>query len=333
MNIFKKAIPATIILIFSISNLLGQNKFTREEYVDKYKSIATLHMERYGIPASIIMAQGILESGSGNSLLALNSNNHFGIKCKSNWKGKSVRHDDDEKQECFRAYDTVEQSYRDHADFLDTQPRYNSLFSLSSSDYKGWAHGLKAAGYATAPDYAHRLIKIIEDDKLYLLDKDNGESLYANRNSSKSEKYDKIFIDGSSVSNIQASSAIDPDNYRVTINAHKGYNIYVSNGINYILAKESDTFEKIGEIFSISSHNLRKFNDLDKKAQPLDKEVVYIEKKKRRWYGVDRFHIARKGDTAFAIGQKYGISTRSVERLNRLRKRDVILEGAKMRIK
>lgn len=336
MNIFRKTILTAIIIIISISSLFSQTKFTREEYVDKYKYIATAHMEHYGIPASIIMAQGILESGSGNSLLSRSSNNHFGIKCKSNWKGRSVRYDDDEAQECFRAYDTVEESYRDHADFLNTQPRYDSLFSHSSSDYKRWAHGLKAAGYATAPDYAQRLIKIIEDNKLYLLDRDNGGDLYANRaniKGSKKVKYDNHFVDGSTISNTTASSEIDPDNYRVTINAHRGYNIYVANGINYILAKESDTFEKISKIFSISPRNLRKFNDLGKTAQPLNKEVIYIEKKRRKWNGSSDLHIARKGETSFAIGQKYGISTRAVERLNKLKKKDIIMEGDKIRIK
>ena len=118
------------------------------------KSIAVAHMERYGIPASITMAQGILESDCGNSRLSIMSNNHFGIKCKRNWTGEKVYHDDDAKGECFRSYPTVEASYQDHAEFLDTQPRYDSLFAYSPTDYKSWARGLKAAGYATAPDYA-----------------------------------------------------------------------------------------------------------------------------------------------------------------------------------
>ena len=124
----------------------AQSRQTREEYVDKYKHIAIEHMERYGIPASITLAQGILESDSGNSNLARRSNNHFGIKCKSDWKGDRVYHDDDARNECFRKYDTVEESYEDHAEFLDQSPRYDSLFAYSSSDYRSWARGLKAAG-------------------------------------------------------------------------------------------------------------------------------------------------------------------------------------------
>ncbi len=174
----RTAIWVAGILLSTLSAAQAQprrtNRLTREEYIDRYKSIAVAQMERYGIPASITMAQGILESDSGNSRLSLESNNHFGIKCKRNWTGPKVYHDDDAKDECFRAYESVEASYHDHAVFLDTQPRYDSLFAYSATDYKSWARGLKAAGYATAPDYAQRLVRLIESHKLYLLDQPNG---------------------------------------------------------------------------------------------------------------------------------------------------------------
>ena len=150
MNISRKAILLAGILLLAAAPLTAQKRQTRqtlEEYVDRYKSIAVEHMERYGIPASITMAQGILESDSGNSWLSLHSNNHFGIKCKRDWKGEKVYYDDDAKGECFRAYPSVEASYRDHAEFLDTQPRYDSLFAYAPDDYRSWARGLKAAGY------------------------------------------------------------------------------------------------------------------------------------------------------------------------------------------
>ena len=167
MNISRKAIFLAGILLFCLPGLLrAQVRQTREEYIDRYKHIAVEQMERYGIPASITMAQGILESDCGNSLLSLRSNNHFGIKCKSNWRGGKVYHDDDAKGECFRAYPSVEASYFDHAEFLDSQPRYDSLFAYASDDYRSWARGLKAAGYATAPDYAQRLVRIIEESQL-----------------------------------------------------------------------------------------------------------------------------------------------------------------------
>ena len=233
MNFSKKAISLAGILLIVVQSLPAQVRQTREEYIDRYKSIAVAHMERYGIPASITMAQGILESDCGNSWLSLQSNNHFGIKCKRNWTGDKVYYDDDAKGECFRSYPSVEASYRDHAEFLDSQPRYDSLFAYSSDDYKSWARGLKAAGYATAPDYAQRLIRIIEENQLFLLDRPDGARLYASRYGLKRDP-EEWFSSQSSVEELaRTEGAVDPDNYRVTINAHQGYNVYVTNGVHF----------------------------------------------------------------------------------------------------
>lgn len=266
----KKSILVAILFLSGFGALHAQTRQTREEYIDRYKHIAVAHMERYGIPASITLAQGILESDCGNSALSRSSNNHFGIKCKSDWTGRRVFHDDDARGECFRAYGSVEASYEDHARFLDSQPRYDSLFVYPADDYRSWARGLKAAGYATAPDYAQRLCRIIEEAQLYLLDRPQGEALYAARNRSRAEQAVEGFEAGSSVNPLTPvnEERVDPDDFRVTINAYKGYNIYVTNGVNYIVAKEGDTFESLAEIFCISARNLRKFNDLKGKAQP-----------------------------------------------------------------
>ena len=304
---------------------------TREEYIERYKTIAIGDMERYGIPASITLAQGILESDSGNSWLSLQSNNHFGIKCKRDWKGDRVYHDDDAKGECFRSYPSVEESYRDHAEFLDRSPRYDSLFAYSSTDYKSWARGLKAAGYATAPDYAQRLIRIIEENQLYLLDRPNGSRLYASRKR-VSGKHDVRMEVGKAA----AGTVVDPDNYRVTVNAHNGYNVYTANGVHYVLAKAGDTFETIGKQFRMSARNLRKFNDLtDRRSQPFRNMPVYIERKKRRWTGDTEVHVCRAGETLYALGQIYGIRSRSLAKLNhRLYAEEAVLpEGLEIRIK
>ena len=306
----------------------------REEYNHRSTSSAVADTARTGIPASITMAQGILESDSGNSLLALKSNNHFGIKCKTGWKGEKVYHDDDAKGECFRAYPSVEASYRDHAEFLDSQPRYDSLFAYAPDDYKSWARGLKAAGYATAPDYAQRLIRIIEENQLYLLDRPDGERLYASRYGLRRDANEAFTSQTSVDDKARTSTEIDPDNYRVTINAHEGYNVYATNGVHYVLAKADDTFENIGRKFRISPRNLRRFNDLkDKKAQPLPGETVYIERKKKRWEGNAQHHICRDGETAYSIGQSYGIRTRSVEKLNRLKRGEKLEKNRQIRIK
>ena len=318
MNFSKNAILLAGILLTAFGSLRAQVRQTREEYIDRYKSIAVAHMERYGIPASITMAQGILESDCGNSRLSIMSNNHFGIKCKRNWTGEKV-----------------EASYQDHAEFLDTQPRYDSLFAYSPTDYKSWARGLKAAGYATAPDYAQRLCRIIEEAQLFLLDQPDGERLYASRSGRKITDPEGWFTDQTSMERpADASSAVDPDNYRVTINAHNGYNVYATNGVHYVLAKEGDTFENIGKKFRISARNLRKFNDLkDKKAQPMTHEVVYIERKKKRWEGNAHTHTCRQGETAYAVGQSYAIRTRSIEKLNKLKPGDTLEQGRQIRIK
>ena len=228
----KKRVAILFLLLVGVVSLSAAVRQTREEYVEKYKAIAIAHMERYGIPASITMAQGILESDSGNSHLSLSSNNHFGIKCKKSWTGDKVYHDDDAKGECFRAYPSVEASYQDHADFLDQSPRYDSLFAYPSDDYRSWARGLKAAGYATAPDYAERLVKIIESMKLYLLDKENGNKIYSAAKNAVANT--EVWWE----SNIATSDEqINPNAFRVTVNSHKGYGVYRTNHTFYVVAK------------------------------------------------------------------------------------------------
>ena len=165
---------------------LYSQKLTRAQYIEKYKDIAMRQMHRHKIPASIILAQGCLESNNGNSALARKANNHFGIKCHDGWKGKKFKQDDDKRNECFRRYDNAMDSYTDHSYFLTSRPRYNSLFDLPITDYKGWAHGLKAAGYATNPKYAQLLIDIIEEYKLYKYD--TGEAYHKSRGEAKAEK-------------------------------------------------------------------------------------------------------------------------------------------------
>ena len=312
MIIFRKTILlAGLLLVASGLSAQKKSRQTREEYIERYKSIAINDMERYGIPASITLAQGILESDCGNSTLAARSNNHFGIKCKSNWTGKKVYHDDDAKGECFRSYASVEESYRDHAEFLDSSPRYDSLFTYASTDYKSWARGLKAAGYATAPDYAQRLIRIIEESELYLLDQPDGSRLYASRTTVGGEVPAEL---GQAV----AAGTIDPDHYRVALKAFKGYNVYSANGVPYILAKPGDTFESVGREFRVSAGNLRKFNDVsDKRGEPAAGQPIFIERKQKRWTGDETVHVCRAGETLYSVSQRYGVRIRSLEKLNK----------------
>ena len=324
----KKTVLILLCALVGVVSVMANGRQTREEYVEKYKAIAIAHMERYGIPASITMAQGILESDSGNSYLSRTSNNHFGIKCKKSWTGKKVYHDDDAKGECFRAYPSVEASYQDHADFLDQSPRYDSLFVYASDDYRSWARGLKACGYATAPDYAERLVKIIESMKLYLLDKENGNKIYS---------VAKTAVENAEQwweSNIATSDEqINPNAFRVTVNSHKGYGVYRSNHTFYVVAKEGDTFESVGGIFDISPKMLRKFNDVAKDAKLSKGDIVYIERKKTQWLGNVMQHKVLRDENLYSLSQSYGIRLKSLKKLNRMREGEDVKKGDIIRLK
>lgn len=324
-----KRVYISLLLAFATTvSLVAAERQTREEYVEKYKAIAIAHMERYGIPASITMAQGILESDSGNSRLSNTSNNHFGIKCKKHWTGERVYHDDDAKGECFRAYPTVEASYQDHADFLDQSPRYDSLFAYPSDDYRSWARGLKAAGYATAPDYAERLVKIIESMQLHLLDKENGAKIYSAAKSATANT--ETWWE----SNIATSDEqINPNAFRVTVNSHKGYGVYRTNQTFYVVAKEGDSFESLGEAFEISPKMLRKFNDKPKDGTLAKGDIVYIERKKTQWLGNVMQHKVVRDENLYSLSQSFGIRLKSLAKLNKLRPNQDVKRGDIIRLK
>lgn len=357
----------SVIFLAGVSVTAAQTKVvrqTREEYIYRYRQIAVDHMERYGIPASITLAQGILESDCGNSRLSRSSNNHFGIKCKRDWTGDRVYHDDDEKGECFRSYGTVEESYEDHARFLDNSPRYEKLFSYPTDDYRNWAHGLKAAGYATAPDYALRLIKIIEESRLYLFDRPSGI-----------EQYDlatrPLTAGGTNPARGAADRApkpgqIDPDNFVVSISDWSGYPIYREGERYYTLPRGGDTYETIGATFRISARNLRKFNLAAAGAQPAGGQKVFLGRKRGGWGKATtkaerkrmreqlaqttqqtrkagarptkgktpRLHTVEQGETLYSIAGKYGMEWQRIARRNKIDPRNpTIYIGQELRLK
>ncbi len=304
-------------------------RISREEYISRYKHIAIEHQKYYGIPASITMAQGILESDSGNSHLARGSNNHFGIKCKSNWTGKTFTHTDDAPDECFRAYDSVEASYEDHADFLDSSPRYDSLFRFAPTDYHSWARGLKGAGYATAPDYTQRLVKLIEDNNLYMLDLEAEGKVTPKRDKIK------VAVEHQSVEEVNKAvgGAIDPDNYHVSIDIYRGYNIYSTNHSHYINAKADDTTSSIAKKFDLSQKKLLRYNDLASGDKILAGDIIYIEHKQSRWLGNIRHHSVESGETLHSISQMYAIRESSLRRMNRLKKGEEPSVGVNLKLK
>ena len=326
-------------------------KNTPEEYIYKWRHVAVEHMEVYGIPASITMGQAILESGYGNGYLARVANNHFCIKCKGSWTGATITHADDNPDDCFRVYDSAEDSFRDHADFLNNGSRYDFLFSYDADDYKNWAKGLKKAGYATAPDYAERLINIIERYNLHLLDKKNGIKQYDDylakrddidlsklqqtttpKEEPKEEPQSTVEEVVCDIATAYADSGIDPNNFRVTINAHKGYNVYLTNRAHYVVAKKGDTYESLAKLFSVSAGNLRRFNDVERKAQLKEGDIVYIERKLTSWMGEELLHTVKSGETLHDISQLYGMRLKNLTKQNSLRSNDPLAVGRTIRI-
>lgn len=317
--IISKRTIFSVILLAAAGGACAQN-LTREEYIERYKHIAIRHRDHYGIPASITLAQGILESGSGNSTLARNANNHFGIKCHTDWQGERYYHDDDRPQECFRVYDNPEESFEDHAEFLSNhrQRRYDSLFLYASDDYRNWARGLKAAGYATAPDYAERLIKIIEDNKLYIFDTDDDEAVCEAR-PDETTIADNI-VDVEHNRGFSGEGGVDPDNYRVTVNAYHGYNVYRSNGVSYVLAKAGDTYEDLSLLFRVAPGRLRRFNEVADNAVLKEGDIVYIERKRKYWEGAVLLHtVSADTETLSDIAQNYGVRLKTLARLNKVK--------------
>jgi LysM repeat protein len=273
------------LFIFGLSlsfYLNATSNLSKKEYVSVYEKIAIQQMNQYKIPASITMAQGILESGSGNSTLAKTANNHFGIKCHTDWKGEKVYLDDDVKNECFRSYSKVEDSYIDHSMFLITRKRYESLFYLSLSDYKGWANGLKSAGYATNPKYAEQLIQLIEELELYKLD-------------------------GSSNSLISTSNSS-------LILAKKSH----ENNVDYIVAKKGDSFYQIAKRYGLTLSQLHAYNDFNPEKDILEVgDIVFIEPK--RFYSrIKKTIILERTMSLREISQKEAVKLKKLMRKNQI---------------
>lgn len=278
-----------IIFVFIPIHIFAQmgRQITREEYIDIYKDLAMKEMEHSGIPASITLAQGMLESGNGNSRLARKANNHFGIKCHD-WKGKSVRHDDDARNECFRKYKSVDESYTDHTEFLKTSDRYAFLFELEQGDYKSWAKGLKKAGYATSPTYAESLIRLIEENDLYNYD----QEVMARAGGGKAE-YDKTEYAG-------------------------GRKVYYSNRVKYVLAREGDDILSLSEELDVFNWQLPKYNDLSDKNVFAEGERVYLQPKRNKAEVGNKTHVVTNGETLHSISQLYAMKQEKLAFRNNL---------------
>ena len=298
----KRPIFTFFLLFAALGTAFSQVKWNKaySDYFNQWGEVAMQQMIQYRIPASITLAQGVLESAAGRSELALRANNHFGIKCNG-WTGRRSYHDDDERGECFRAYDNAYQSYVDHSVFLSTSQRYRRLFDLKRTDYKGWAKGLKACGYATSPTYAAKLIEIIETYKLYQYDE--GKEFNKREN--------------------------------ILLQQGEMRNIYTFNKNYYIRARRGDTFRRIAEDVDISYRKLAKYNERDKHDVLEEGEIIWLGKKAKKAPKAfkKRPHRVQPGESMYIISQRYGIRLKYLYKMNGLSPDYVIKPGDLLRVR
>lgn len=296
----------TLIIFLSVctlalsSSLADSRKSPQSLYIERYADLAVEEMYRSGVPASITLAQGLLESRYGQSELAVKANNHFGIKCH-NWNGGRMYYDDDRKGECFRKYDSPEESFRDHSDFLRFRDRYRFLFDLEHTDYEGWAHGLKKAGYATDSKYPQKLIRLIEEYELY--------------------KYD---IQGSVERVLPESPAhietVKPlsDRQSETFHFSLSRQMYSINGVPFVYSLDGESYASIAARYNIFHKEILRYNDLKEDVTLYPGTVVYLQKKKKQAAkGLDKHIVEESGETLDDIARRYAVRLSSLRRMNR----------------
>lgn len=297
MNSLTRNIGLLLLILTCCAMQPARRVASYDRYIKQYGSLAVEHMHKYKVPASITLAQGLLESGAGQSVLARKSNNHFGIKCHSDWKGGRVYHDDDHRGECFRKYKRVEDSYTDHSKFLAERSRYERLFKLNIKDYKGWARGLQKCGYATDRAYANKLIKVIEDYELYRFDSDK------------------------------------KPNKRKPAPSVLKREIYRTHNLIYIIARDNDSFDQIAADLNFKVKQLIKYNEVPEDF-PLQKgDIVYLEKKKKKADKPYFDHVVQIGESMHSIAQRYGISIKSLYKMNKKDKDYVPEEGDVLKLR
>jgi len=326
-----------------ITNFLTAQPLTNADYavyIKQYKSIAIKEMHLYKIPASITLAQGMIESGCGKSVLAIESKNHFGIKCQKDWTGEKYYYDDDEAKECFRKYDNVEDSYRDHSIFLSTRSRYAALFTLPITDYKGWAVGLKKAGYATNPDYSNILIRLIEKNQLYLFDdtvKSAGEEIAINGpdDEVKAGKQNTTVV--KPVLNNEGRLIFrknykfpDPSSFEYSYTSDEGRKVYTNYSVPFIFVKKGDTWYNIAKEFNIYAHQVYKQNDLLDTDPIRPGQIIYLEPKKRK--NNERTYRVKTGDSMYSISQEKCVKLAKLLKYNKLKPGDEPKPGVDLKL-
>ena len=312
-----------IFILACLPFLVQAQRITPEEYIQTYKDIAIREMKTHKIPASITLAQGLLESGAGNSALAREAKNHFGIKCHKGWEGDTYYMDDDEKNECFRKYDDVEQSFRDHSEFLCGRNRYAALFDLDITDYEGWANGLKAAGYATNPKYAQLLI-----DRIRLYDL---------------TQYDQIALGLLAESDVEpidpeadeyfelAFSPQDKSIFPLADMTPEGRFIYENNGVRFVYAKEGETPESMAKTFGIKFKRFCEYNCLKHPEEVVfhSGDVVYLEKLRNKNWKAKKY-IVQEGETLRDVALRFAVKPEKILRKNGLKEGEKLHKGQEL---
>ena len=303
-----------IVLLLGLLGLSAKDDTPQERYVKKYADMAVKEMVRSGVPASITLAQGMLESGSGMSKLATQGNNHFGIKCHKGWEGKSMRVDDDAPNECFRVYSSVADSYKDHSDFLRYRDRYKFLFDLERTDYKGWAYGLKKAGYATDPGYPAKLIKYIEEYKLYKYD-------VLSKVEEKEVPLSPLVIEA-------------PKMAREEFHFPLTRELFSKNGVPFVYSLEGETYRSIAKYYHLFHQEILRFNDLRKDEELLPGTVVYLSFKENHTQpGLDKYIIEQEGEDFHAICQRFAVKEKAILKLNGWKKAPFLAEGDEIKLR
>lgn len=344
-------LTAALALVMSmLISAVVPSKSPQDDYIRKYAPVAVREMYRSGVPASITLAQGLLESRYGQSDLALKGNNHFGIKCHD-WTGKKMYHDDDRRGECFRVYGTADESFSDHSDFLRYRDRYKSLFNNDVTDYKAWAHGLKKAGYATDPAYPSKLIKLIED---YHLDKydtmrpeDFGETAKVRpdekelrntihtrltrkqkREAKRAEKAEKVTKTDKTEKqvpipepplSIEEPVRIPAEKAAETFSFSLVRQMYKTNGVPFVYSQEGESYASIANDYHLFLREILRFNDAvsDKRLEP--GTTVYLQPKKSQTKrGLDKYISDEGGETLYELSQRFGVKLKDLCKMNDL---------------
>lgn len=316
----KKLFFSFIAVLFSVS-LFASN--TVADYIGKWKSTAQQNMQTYGIPASIILAQGVLESGAGKSMLATEANNHFGIKCHE-WTGAKIYHDDDKKNECFRKYPSARLSYKDHALFLKNKSRYAFLFDLKPTNYKAWAKGLKKAGYATNPKYPQLLIDIIEKNELYKFDEEVAKGKFV-----PEKEQEEVTAEVESTSNLDKKPKKNSGN-SVIIHLDREL-LKHENNIEYVLAKEGETPELIASELELGLWQIMKYNNVKRKHIFQKDEVIFTQPKKRK--GKSKTTLVDENETLRDVSQRVGVKIKRLVRFNAIDENAKLSTGQTLKLR